>query len=120
MPNVVFDGQIEGVQTRADRSNKVTIGTQEMGAEEMARLFALNRLAVKVLVSSENIAEEQKQAFIDAPIDSTRVKGKTPSKRLRDVLFVLWKQAGSEGVSAEQFYEQKMEQIIQMVKNKLE
>lgn len=45
--------------------------------------------------------------------------GKTPSKRLRDVLFVLYQQKGVEG-DFEVWYRDNMDKIINMVKSKLE
>lgn len=44
--------------------------------------------------------------------------GKTPSKRLYDVIFVYWKQLGGKG-DFEQFYKQKMEQFINHIKDNL-
>lgn len=45
--------------------------------------------------------------------------GKTPSQRLRGVLFKLWQQ--TDGVSDfEVYYRQRMEKLINMVKEKLE
>lgn len=43
---------------------------------------------------------------------------KTPSQRLRGVLYVLWEQTGKSG-DFETFYRQKMEGLINLIKNKL-
>ena len=55
-------------------------------------------------------------------IDKTKyMDGKTPSQRLRAVLFLLWQQTVKEnGVDKEKFYEEQMERIINWVKEKLD
>lgn len=45
--------------------------------------------------------------------------GKTPAKRLRDVLFILWVQQGKVG-DFETFYRERMDKIIDMIKAKLD
>lgn len=55
----------------------------------------------------------------DIPKDrATRDVGKSPSQRLRAVLFVYWKQLGSKG-DFEIFYKQKMEYFIDKIKENL-
>lgn len=55
----------------------------------------------------------------DLPSEPAIDSGKTPAKRLRDVLFVLWKQEGSRG-DFELFYREKMDKLIEMIKMKLD
>lgn len=45
-------------------------------------------------------------------------ESKSPSQRLRAVLFILWEQKGKEG-DFETFYRAKMESVINMIKEKL-
>jgi hypothetical protein len=55
----------------------------------------------------------------DVPKDlAKRDSGQSPSQRARAVLFVYWKQLGSKG-DFEQFYNQKMEQFIDRIKENL-
>ncbi len=61
--------------------------------------------------------------LIDLPkIDKTKyVDAKTPSQRLRAVLFLLWQKTAKEnGVDKDKFYEDQMEKIINWVKEKLD
>jgi hypothetical protein len=55
----------------------------------------------------------------DLPTEVATDSGKTSSKRLRDVLFVLWVQEGKKG-DFETFYRERMEKIIGMIKAKLD
>lgn len=55
----------------------------------------------------------------DLPSEPATDDNKTPAKRLRDVLFVLWKQEGSRG-DFEVFYRERMEKLIDFIKAKLD
>ncbi len=55
----------------------------------------------------------------DLPSEPATDDNKTPSKRLRSVLFILWKQEGSRG-TYENFYQEKMGKLIDMIKVKLD
>lgn len=55
----------------------------------------------------------------DLPTEQAEDKNKTPSKRLRAVLFVLWQQQGKAG-NFENFYREKMEKLIDFTKSKLD
>lgn len=55
----------------------------------------------------------------DLPTEQAEDKNKTPSKRLRASLFVLWQQEGKKG-DFENFYREKMEKLISFIKDKLD
>ena len=55
----------------------------------------------------------------DLPKEAAEDKNKTPSKRLRAVLFVLWKQRGEHG-DFEVWYREQIEKIIINIKTKLD
>lgn len=48
-----------------------------------------------------------------------RKKRKSNSKRLRDVLFVLYQQQGDSSISFDQFYDMHMDYVIEQYKKKL-
>jgi len=70
-------------------------------------LFATRRLDMKDL------------ANIPEPDETSKTDGKTPSQRLRAVLFVRWKQLGKTG-DFDAYYRKSMEHFIDTVKEKLE
>ena len=55
----------------------------------------------------------------DLPQEQAEDKQKTPSKRLRAVLFVRWQQLGKQG-DFENYYRTQMEKIIDYLKTKLD
>lgn len=66
-------------------------------------------------------------AILEPQIGSTGVlaikekigDGKSPSQRLRSVLFILWEQKGRPQADFEIFYRMKMEDLINVIKNML-
>jgi hypothetical protein len=55
----------------------------------------------------------------DIPLEDAEDKTKTPSKRLRAVLFLMWKQAGQKG-DFEVYYRAQVEKVIEHLKAKLD
>lgn len=55
----------------------------------------------------------------DLPKEMPEDNTKTPSKRLRAVLFLLWKQQGENG-DFENYYRVQMEKFIERIKNELD
>jgi len=55
----------------------------------------------------------------DVPKEDAEDTSKTPSKRLRATLFVLWKQQGEKG-DFEVYYRQQIEKVIDHLKAKLD
>lgn len=105
---VTFDG----FSSRADGSYGLRFSTQETGLDGLAMLDSHKRLFGWLLFSENDIQSG------DVPKEQA-TDNKTPSKRLRDVLFVLYTQEGSHG-AFETFYQDKMEKIITFTKSKLE
>lgn len=109
---------IEGVSTRKDKTLKVTIGTSEMTPDDAAQILNLNQqfcyMAIKhepFVKVEEDIINELKTDFPDA---------KTPSQRLRNILYRLYV-ANNEGYKDFQnYYTAKLETIISHFKSKLD
>lgn len=107
--------EIESLSTRADKSIKVVLSTQELPPESMSALFGLRHRAVYA-------------AFLDTPITVEDIKipdrepefasQKSPSERLRNVLYRIWEQDGKVG-DFETWRIGQMEIIIDQQKSKL-
>lgn len=93
---------IEKVQTMADHSIQLRLGLPEMSPDEMTKVFSvLNKEVVEI--------------EFDADVDD-----KSPSKRLRATLYVLWEQKHKdEYQDFEVFYRTRMERLINQIKEKL-
>jgi len=106
--------QIQSIRTLIDGGNKLEIITQELSADEMTKLFSL-RKKTGYFLFKENLID-----VIEVPHQQADFNGnlKTPSMRIRNVLYVLWQQSGSQG-DFETFYNNKMNNIIEKLKEKL-
>lgn len=103
-----------GMNPRQDRSWRIAFETRELSGTEIA-VLADNFQGEGWLVYKAN--GELKANEI--PTGNAEPGTKTSSQRLRDVIFVLYKQKESK-VDYETFYRSTMEQIIEFVKSKLE
>ena len=107
-----------GASTRADGSLGLRLCTPELQPQEKTAIFEVQGKNLRMLL----------QPLDETPDELVTVKqdldSKTPSQRLRAVLFVWWKQMGeagkAEGKSFEQFYVERLESIIEHIKTKLE
>lgn len=120
MPNEILqvEGQITKITTLSDGGLNLTVNTPDLIPEDITTLMRMkNKLGYFVFKLSHMI-EQDILNIPEEPIEKF-AKNKSPSKRLYDVIFILWKQNGSKGVY-EDYYKQKMELIINSVKEKLE
>ena len=102
-----------GFSSRNDGSAGLRFATQELSPEEFADLKkALNNFGWLLF-------QENSFKLDDLPKEEAEEKNKTPSKRLRAVLHVLWQQEGKPG-EFESFYRDRMEKLIDWVKGKLD
>lgn len=105
--------QVSGVAARVDGSLSIRLATPELSADEKAAFMGLMNQPAKMLLQLD-------EAGLG---DVKEVKGqfdvKTPSQRLRSVMFAFWRQADGTG-DFEDFYRKRMEDIINGVKAKLE
>ncbi len=106
---------IEAVATRADKTIKITIGTQELPASEAGELMALSH-KLGWFVFQENKIEGPAIPKEDAK--DFRVK-KSASQRLHSVLYIYWKECTKQDIDYNTYYERWMERMIQDVKDLL-
>jgi hypothetical protein len=113
---VKFAAQLIKVNSRADKSYALTFITRELTGKDASTLLDELLNEGHLLYSPNDDIE-----FKDIPKEpaETGLNNKTPSQRLRAVLFVRWEQLGKKG-SFDDFYKRNMEQLIDVVKSKLE
>jgi|TARA_R100001530_G_scaffold2201_2_gene3667 hypothetical protein len=108
--------QIEKIETRQDKTIKLTVGTQEITPDQASQLFELRQKSGYFLFAERAFDKSQ----IDIPdFVPTEKNDKTPSQRLRSVLYIMWEQRGKVG-TFDDFYKQQVERFIDAVKDKLE
>jgi len=118
MSSIVLDGILENIASRADGSIKLTFGTQEVSPTQAGVLFSMRGKYAKCMLSDENISELAKEEINSLPLTSGGGKNKTPSQRLRGVLYRYWEGLGSNG-DFEEWYLDMMEKIIDFYKQKI-
>lgn len=106
---------ISGIATKVDGSIKISIETRELPATQAADLFSLRNQEAWCLLAPEGVDT----AVLPDEKPDASLGTKTPSQRLRNVLYVYWQQHGKQG-DFESFYKSKMEQIIEQLKEKLD
>ena len=116
---IVLHAQVGGVQSLKDKTIKLTFETQELKPNEAGILYSMQNEAVSLGISRNALTDEELNLLSNErlPIEAIPNK-KSPSKRLRDVLYVLGQQKGEE--DSEEHYQRMMNQIIQFYKSKLE
>ena len=109
-------GMISNIKTMS-KCLRVTFDVQEMDPACMAILFSLNeKYGQIVFAEAEEIIKEKQINIPDyVPIEKM---DKTPSKRLRDVLYKVWQTNGGKG-NSDDFYRNQMEVIINHFKGKI-
>lgn len=105
--------QVMGMNPKADRSWKLVFETRELQGEEV-KLLVDNFQGEGWLLFSPNEVSVK-----DVPTESADAGVKSQSKRLRDVIFILWKQRSEKG-DFESYYRTYLERLIEYVQSKLE
>lgn len=113
MKAITCDMILTNASTRADGSLGLRFSTPELKPEEKTAFFELINQNLKVLVEPWDTPPDEMLKIAE------KLDGKTPSQRLRAVLFVLYNQRGGMN-DFEEFYRRNMEKLIDYVKGKLE
>jgi hypothetical protein len=108
------NAQIGTISTRVDGGIGFRISTGEIPVENLAQFMSLKQQNVEVTIKPLDMEEG------DEPIEvKSEAEQKTPSSRLRSILFVHWKQLGKPGEFSS-FYLATMEKYIEHVRSKLD
>ena len=115
---IVFAGLLENISTRSDGTVKLVLGSQEMDSTQAGRLFELRNQFIKILLTNDNINPLEENLLIETPLTDGK-KVKSPSQRLRAVLYRVCEQMGNKE-HFEQYYSSEMENIISNYKSRLD
>ena len=115
MKAVRFNGTITSIRLKANKSISCTLHTPaELSPEERNALVDLSDANLDVLLDPQGSEPDAPPLKVDKELNQ-----KTPSQRLRWVLFRLWEQEGNQG-DFEAYYRTKMEGLIDFLKRKLD
>jgi hypothetical protein len=115
---IYISGIIESPQGLKDGTMKFTVRCNELSPDKVGQLFILNQRFAYVALKEEAFKNEEKELL--EGLQNNEVIGKTPSQRLRSVLFLCWKNNNEGFQSYEQYYNSKMEQILNHFKSKID
>jgi len=116
---ILIAAQVEGIQSRKDKTIKLTFGTQELMPSMAGDLFSLNNQMVYLAIKVEPFNKGEKEIIESSKVDE--LDGiKSNSQRLRAVLYILWEQNNEGFKTFSEFYNARMELLINQIKNKLQ
>lgn len=108
---------VSSLSTKVDGSVKISIETRELQGSEAARLFDLRGSEAWVLIAPQAFSEEDVKLPTEKADPAVGIK--TPSQRLRAVIYRTWEQSRS-GVDFESYYRLTVEKLIEQFKQRLD
>ena len=108
-----------GIKSRKDKSFRLEFDTQELPPADAAQLLNLHQAFCALIVAPS----EHDLTDVDIPdYKPLEGDGKSPSKRLRAVMYIYWKQQGGDPVLGDfdTWYSARMNFIIDSWKAKLD
>ena len=114
----IFPATIESYGSRADRSLKIVLGSQE-AAPDLSAYCQQHMNKLMIIAVNESPFTEQEKADIESLKADYTDTGKTHSQRLRGVLYRLWEQDNAGYTDFHDFYMVRMERLINQIKDRL-
>jgi hypothetical protein len=116
MKGLLIPAYVENITTRKDKSVKITLGTQEISQGSAGEIFSMLNNLVVAYISPKQI--DQKEIDQVDKLDP-ELGGKTPSQRIRNVMFILWTQDNEGHKEFDTYYRAKAEIIIDNLKARI-
>ena len=113
MKGFTVSSQLMGVRAMVDGGMGLNFHTKELSPDEKSLIMGFQIKSGWLLFSPNQISES------DIPKKTAEVGSKTPSQRLRGLLYVLWEK-GEKIDDFETFYERRMQSFINAVKSKVD
>jgi len=116
---IVINAILESFRSLKDKTIKLSFETQEPTPEQLQEIAVNNQKYGYLVFSGNQLSDDQLQA-IEKSRNDLYDSQKSPSKRLRNVLYIWFNQDSKGFNSFEDFYLYQMEQIINHLKQKLD
>lgn len=120
--NVLFPALITRVNTTRDNSIVIKLETQELSPDKMSELMRLHKNICYCMLKSVSIDNKDMEIIEQIELGGSEISFKSPktsSQKLRNVLYLLWKQTENKNLNFDEFYSYNMEEIINSFKTKL-
>jgi hypothetical protein len=112
---ILFDCTVDGIRGLKDGTISLTLHTQEVNAEGGGALFAMNQryLHCCLKFKEENFTEEDMDSLEDFNPEKYDIpKDISPSKRLRDKIFIRWMKLGKPGGDFNIYYINRIDKYL--------
>jgi len=115
---ILLTGIVKSPRGLADGGYNVTLAFNELAPDKAAQLLMFNNKFAYIALKEEPFSNEEQKAL--ESLKSDEVIGKTPSQRIRNVLYILYDK-DSEGFDTfDLYYRHKAEKYISWLKNKID
>ena len=115
---IILPAQIEGLASRKDKTIKVTFGTQELSPADAAQVFQLNQKFCYIAIKEESFQQDELDNLDSIKTDLEA--NKTPSQRLRGILYINFQQDSEGYKDFMTYYITKMDKLCEHFKSKLD
>lgn len=106
---------LEGITLLKDGGVSIRFHTNELSTDEISAISKWFQQFGWLLFA----ASEHDESVLELEQIRKDTGGKSPSQRLRAVIYIEWQQSGEHDLTFEQFYARRMEQMIGYVKRNL-
>lgn len=116
MRGILLATIVESIKTRKDNTVCITLGTNELSQGKAGEIFGLVNKIASVYICAETVTQRE----IDQ-VDKVQpeMEGKSQSKRIRDVLYILFTQNNEGWKDFDAYYKTKTEAYIEHLKSKI-
>lgn len=115
MNPIQFSAQIDSAKANNDRTLSLKVDTQELSSEDTSKIFNLFQKQIWIALSETSISKEQ----LNIPEVVDEMDKKSPSQRLRDRMFIYFKDK-KPGGDFDIWYKTQLEKIGQNYLDKLQ
>ena len=115
---ILITGIVEGMSTRKDKTIRLTIGTNELNPSQTSDLFQLSQQFCYLGIKAEPFQRDETDLIDSIKTDLDNLK--TPSQRLRGILYRNFEQDCKGFQDFGSYYISEMDKICEHYKNKLD
>jgi len=116
---ITISGQIQGITSRADRSWKLTIGTQELTPFEIGTIGDMQNKICFIAINPDPFTDDQKEAIENTKVEFESLSKMTKSQTLRYKLVLLWEQNNNGFDKFVDYYNNVMDKLINHYNEKI-
>jgi hypothetical protein len=118
MEGLLMPVVISSIRSLKDGSVSVQVETQELSPSKAGELFSLRKKIAMMYLSPKDVVTQKEMDQINA-LNAEIPSEKTPSRRMRSVLYILWSQNNEGYKDFALYYDNKMNNFIEELKNNI-